>query len=307
MTLLKCMKLMALALWACFAAVAWAQEQTTTTAAETLSVKPLADEAAPQQDNLKPPKPKLPLWEAGLLGLGITHPAYPGADEHTNLLLPLPYMIYRGELLRVDRDNVGVRALKTPRSELDVGFAAAPGSQASDVEARRGMDDLGVLVEFGPRLKINLGDEGEGRRASRIQLAVRGVFDATNYFKYHGIAFEPQWVKEVRLTSQWFTSYSLGAVYGDQKLADTFYRVIPEEATMSRSAYEARMGLIALRAGAFATRKLNSDMRFFSYLRLDSVQGAANQNSPLVKRDYGWSAGIGLAWVLAVSEHVAKD
>jgi len=308
MIFLNFKKSMATALLVCLAVTAQAQEKVEGNSADNLTDKQAADDATQQTSaTQKPARPRLPLWEAGLLGMGITHPAYPGADEHTNLLLPLPYMIYRGEFLRVDRSTVGVRAIKTPRTELDIGFAAAPGSRASDVEARRGMDDLGVLVEFGPRLKINLGDEGESRRGSRIQLAARGVFDATNYFKYHGISFEPQWVKDVLLPDKWFTSFSLGAVYGDQTLADTFYRVKPGEATPSRPAYEARVGLIALRAGVFATRLLNPDVRFFSYLRLDSVQGAANQESPLVRRDYGWSAGIGLAWTLAVSERVAKD
>lgn len=305
---LNCKKNMLVVLLAGLAAAAQAQEKPEAGAAEDLTVKQVADDAAQQPPvTQQPGKPRLPLWEAGLLGFGLSHPAYPGADEHTNLLLPLPYMIYRGEFLRVDRGNVGVRAIKTPRTELDIGFAAAPGARASDVEARRGMDDLGVLVEFGPRLKINLGDEGEGRRGSRIQLAARGVFDATNYFEYHGIAFEPQWVKDVLLPGKWFTSFSLGAVYGDQKLADTFYRVTPAESTQSRPAYEAKIGLIALRAGIFASHLLNQDVRFFSYVVLDSVQGAANHDSPLVRRDYGWSAGIGLAWTLARSERVAKD
>ncbi len=308
MRFLNCCMFLAMALLICFASTTQAQEKSEAKVVESITAKQVADDTAPQHSDIqKPGRPGLPLWEAGLLGTGITHPAYPGADEHTNLLLPLPYMIYRGEFLRIERSNVGVRAIKTPRTELDIGFAAAPGSRAADVEARRGMDDLGVLLEFGPRLKINLGEEGEHRRGSRIQLAARGVFDVTNYLKYHGIAFEPQWVKDVLLQEQWFTSFSLGAVYGEQKLVDTFYRVAPSEATPLRPAYEAKVGLIALRAGAFATRLLNPDVRFFSYLRLDSVQGAANQDSPLVKRDYGWSAGIGLAWTLAVSERVAKD
>ena len=249
----------------------------------------------------------LPLWEVGLLGTAITHPAYPGADEHSSILLGLPYMIYRGEYLRIDRGNVGVRAIKTPRIELDVGFAASLGARASDVEARRGMDDLGILVEFGPRLKVNLGEESEGRRRSRIQLAMRGVFDLNDHLSYHGIAFEPEWVRDISPTGPWFISTSLGAVYGDQKLADTFYRVSPNEATTTRPAYDARVGLIALRAGFFASRLLNPDVRFFGFMRLETVNGAVNHDSPLVRRDYGWAAGIGLAWTLARSESIAKD
>lgn len=291
-----------------FSSIALAQDEVGPNEAEVV-VKPNfeTDDVKQQPAIEMRNKPGFPLWEAGVLGMGLSHPAYPGADDQTRLLLGLPYVIYRGDYLRVERENVGVRAIKTPRTELDIGFAAAPGSQASDIEARRGMDDLGILLEFGPRLKINLGVETAGGRSSRIQLAARGVFDANDHLSYHGIAFEPQWVKDIFLFGQWMTSISLGAVYGDQKLVDTFYRVTAAEATPSRSAYEARAGLILLRAGVFASRLLDPDVRFFSYLRLDSVEGAANHNSPLVKRDFGWSAGLGFAWTLARSERFAKD
>lgn len=265
-------------------------------------------EPGPAESNrVEPLAPRLPLWEAGVIGGGITQPAYPGADERASLLLGLPFVVYRGEYLRIDRSTVGVRAIKTERTEVDVGLAASLGSRAADSEARHGMDDLGTLLEFGPRLNISLGDVSAGRSDSRIQLPVRGVFDADDHFSYRGIAFEPQWVKDIRLPNDWLVSSNLGAVFGDQKLTDTFYRVAPAEATPTRPSYAARSGLIALRASLFASRLFTPDMRFFSYLRLDSVQGAANQGSPLVRRDYGWSAGIGLAWTLSHSERSARD
>jgi outer membrane scaffolding protein for murein synthesis (MipA/OmpV family) len=266
-----------------------------------------AEETMPEAVIASPVVAGLPLWEAGLIGGGVTQPAYPGADERANLLLGLPYMIYRGEYLRVDRGTVGVRALKTRRMEVDVGFAASLGSRAENIEARRGMDDLGTLLEFGPRLRINLGDVSEGSSDSRIQFPLRAVFDLNDHFRYRGIAFEPQWVKDTRLPAGWTSSLNLGAVFGDQQLMDTFYRVSPAEAIVTRPAYNAKSGLIALRASLFVSHLFNPDVRFFSYLRVDSVEGAANHDSPLVRRDIGWSVGLGLAWTLARSERIARD
>ena len=255
----------------------------------------------------EPSGPDLPLWEAGVLGTGVSQPAYPGAEERANLLLPLPFLIYRGKYLRADRGTVGLRAIKTPRTEVDVGFAGSLGSRAENIEARRGMDDLGLLLEFGPRLKINLGDVSDGVSDSRIQLAVRGVFDVNDHLSYHGLSFEPQWVREIVVAGDWETSTSLGAVYGNQQLVDTFYRVTPAEATSTRPAYNAQSGLISMRASLFASRMIAHDARFFGYLRFDSLEGAANHGSPLVQRDNGWSAAIGLVWTLAHSERVAND
>lgn len=251
--------------------------------------------------------PRLPLWEAGLFGLGFTQPAYPGADDRVSRALGLPYAIYRGDFLRADRGSVGVRALKTPRIEVDVGFAASLGSNSSDIAARRGMANLGTMIEFGPRLKVNLGDVSTGSSDSRLQFPLREVIDVSHGFRSRGIAFEPEWVTGTRLSNRWFISTSLGAMFGDGNLAGTFYGVAPGEATPTRASYTARGGLIALRAGLLASHSLTPDVRLFYIIRLDSLAGAANRDSPLVRRDVGWSAGIGLAWALARSEQSAKD
>lgn len=252
-------------------------------------------------------KPRLPLWEAGLFGLGATQPAYPGAEEHTSRVLGLPYLIYRGEYLRTDRGSVGVRALKTPRFEVDVGFAASLGSRSSDIAARRGMANLGYMIEFGPRLKVNLGDVTAGPSDSRLQFPLREVIDVSHGFRSRGIAFEPEWVTGTRLPNRWFISTNLGAIFGDTTLANTFYGVAPAEVTPTRASYTAKGGLLALRAGLLASQTLTPDVRLFYILRFESLAGAANRDSPLVRRDSGWSAGIGLAWALARSERSASD
>lgn len=259
-----------------------------------------AGEAAPAHDNL-------PLWEAGLFGFGISQPAYPGAADLASLIFGLPYLIYRGKYLRIDRGTVGVRAIRTERIELDVGFAASLGTRADNVEARRGMSDLGMLVEFGPRLKINLGEFHDGQYHSRIQIPLRGVFDLNDHLAFRGFASELQWVMDVELPDKWLVTSNLGVMAGDQQLADTFYRVAPAEATATRPRYDAKAGLIATRATLLASHYLDSGMRFVSYLRYDSVVGAANHDSPLVREDTGWTLGLGLMWTWAQSDRLAQD
>ena len=66
-----------------------------------------------------------PLWEAGLSGIGVSSPAYPGAADRTSRGLLLPWFIYRGPIFRADESTVGARLLKTETVQFDVGFAAA--------------------------------------------------------------------------------------------------------------------------------------------------------------------------------------
>jgi outer membrane protein len=251
--------------------------------------------------------PVLPLWEAGLFGAGVTQPAYPGSAGRAKLALVLPYLIYRGKYLRADRDTLGVRALKTPRIEVDMGVAGSLGSHSSDVAERRGMADLGYMIELGPRLKINLGDVSSGRSNSRLQFPLRKVIDVSHGFRSSGVAFEPQWVTERSLPSRWFISTSLGALFGDEKLNETFYGVAPGEALPSRPVYKARSGLISIRAGLYASHSLTADVLVFNFIRLDSSAASANRDSPLVRRNIGWSAGIGFAWTLARSADSAIE
>ncbi len=248
----------------------------------------------------------LPLWEIGAVGFGVSQQAYPGASEQVRRALALPYVIYRGKYLRADRDNVGVRVVNKERYELDVGFAGAFGSRASDTEARRGMPELGTLVEFGPRLKWNLGAApGDGRL--RADVALRGVFDLSNSLRYQGLSLEPRLVYERRGEGGWRYGASVGPLLGNGRLADTFYGVAPAYALPDRPAYAAKAGLIAWRLGVNASREVTPDLRLFVFGRLDSVAGAANRDSPLVRKTNGGSVGVGLSYTFARSSQRAND
>lgn len=247
-----------------------------------------------------------PLWELGVVGFGVSQQAYPGSASRTNRGLVLPYAVYRGEFWRVDRDTVGLRAIKTPTFELDVGFAGSFGARSDDLPARSGMPDLGTLVEFGPRVKWNLGAGPAGSRL-RAEAALRGVYDLSDGLAYRGVAFEPRLVVERRSRSGWNHSASVGLVAGNRRLGDTLYGVAPAYATGQRPAYAAESGLVAWRLGVAASKNLNPDWLLFGFARLDSVAGAANRASPLVERRTGASVGLGLTYTWARSSTLVND
>ncbi len=241
-----------------------------------------------------------PLWEAGVFAVGGTQPAYPGSAQRTRSGIALPFFIYRGELVRAEQGGLNLRAARTPSWELDVGVAGSFGSAASGNDARRGMPNVGTLVEAGPRLKWNLGEWlGPGFGAT---LPLRAVFDINDGFGHRGFTLEPALTWGTRTGSGWGWGASAALLFGDQKLVDTFYGVAPAYAIATRPAYDARAGLIATRVGLNAFTRLSNDWRFFAYLRHDSVVGAANRASPLVETSGGMSAGVGLAWTWARSE-----
>ena len=248
----------------------------------------------------------LPLWEVGAFGTGLKQQAYPGSSQQLDRALVLPFFIYRGQYFRADGGSVGLRAVKTETMEVDVGFSGAFGSNSNDIEARKGMPDLGTLVEFGPRVKWNLGS-GPGNGRLRAELALRGVFDLTDSFKDKGLSLEPELIFERRTAGGVGYSTSLGLVLGDERLADTFYGVSPAFATATRPAYKAQSGLIMSRVSVNLFQNLTPNLRVFGFARLTSVDGAANPSSPLVRQNMGSTVGIGLVYTLARSETRATD
>jgi len=252
-------------------------------------------------------EPVQPLWEAGVFGLAAKGPAYPGAESSISSALALPYVLYRGEVLRADRGTVGARLLRTERFEFDVGFSAALGASSRDVQARAGMPDLGAQVEFGPRLKVNLAQPSPGSRV-RIEVPLRAVLELRRGVHDRGATFEPELVYEDRNgPAGWRINARIGAIWGDRRLQDFLYGVAPAYATAARAAYEARAGWVATRATVTLSRALGPDLRLFTQLRLDDTSGAANRASPLHLSNQGATFGVGLAWTLARSSRWVTD
>lgn len=249
----------------------------------------------------------LPLWEVGVIAGAVSTPAYPGAAERSNRALAAPIIIYRGKVFRSDQSGINARLFRSDVVELDVGFAASLPSRSDAGPARAGMPDLGTLLEAGPRLRINLARPTPLSRV-KLELPVRSVFEVRGGARNQGLTFEPRLSYEWREASGlWTGDAYLAAVWGNRKINGYFYDVAPRYATLERPAYEADSGLLLTRVGLSGSRKLNEDLRLFGFVRYESYAGAANRDSPLMKRNTGSSAGFGLAWTLRRSERRAAN
>jgi MipA family protein len=247
-----------------------------------------------------------PLWELGVLGGAASTPAYPGSSDHSRRGLLLPFLIYRGDVIRADQSGIGVRLVNNDRMEFDVGLAASLPARSDDVAARAGMPDLGPLLEFGPRLKVRLVDFTPASRL-RLDLPLRAVIEARSGLRTQGFTFEPKVVFEARgPQGAWTFDANAGLVLGDRKINRYFYEVAPEFATAARPVYAADPGLMLMRTGASGSRLVHPDLRVFGFVRYERYAGAANRDSPLMKRDNGVSAGVGFAWTIKRSRQAAR-
>ena len=195
---------------------------------------------------------------------------------------------------------------KTDRFELDVSFAGSLSSGGKSLRAREGMPRLGSMVEFGPVARWFL----NGRKATErltLELPLRGVFEASDLRRHRGMSLEPELSLDHRARGGWSYGLSAGLLFGDRRLGSTYYTVAPSEALPDRPAFEARAGLIAWRLKGGVSRQLTPDLRMFAFGRFESVAGAENRASPLVRQTNGASIGIELTYTLMRSSARASD
>jgi outer membrane protein len=246
-----------------------------------------------------------PEWEFGAGATAFTLPDYRGSDESRAYVLPFPYVIYRGDKLRVDRGGVRGVFFETDRVELDLSMSATPPVNSDKNRARRGMPRLDPTLEIGPRLNVTLVRDRANDRALTFRLPVRAVIatdlshaEGAGYVAYPHLTFD---TRPIFFGRKWNVGLQAGPLFGTRRYHRYFYAVEPQFATSDRPAYAASAGYSGTLALASLTRRFRS-IWIGAFARYDTLKGAAFEPSPLMRRDYSVMAGVALAWVFAQSE-----
>lgn len=243
----------------------------------------------------------LPRWEAGLAAGVASMPAYSGSTDRSVRGLLVPYVVFRGERLRVDGNSADWRLLRSEKFDVDLGVAGSLPAKSRDVGARAGMPDLGLLGEVGPRMRYRFDSDTE------MTLPVRAVFEVRGGVHHRGWTVEPRLSQDLGKFMDWDLRGYGSIVLGDGAINRYFYEVAPRYATNWRPAYLAKGGLMVSRVGVSGSHAWNKDVRLSAFVRMDSYKGAANRGSPLMQQSGGLSAGIGVTWTLYRSEALAGE
>ena len=244
-----------------------------------------------------------PLWEVGL-GVGaVSFPDYRGSDRQRVHAVPVPYVVYRGEFLKADREGVRGVFFDSDRVEINVSLGASVPVDSDGNDARRGMPDLDPTVEIGPSVDVTLWRSADQRAKLDLRLPLRWATTVSGEFSDVGMVFSPRINLDVRDPfgySGWNLGLLTGPIYADERNHAYFYDVAPRYATATRPAYEADGGYSGTQfIGALSKRYPGYWVGAF--VRYDTLSGAAFEDSPLVKRDNAWAAGFGIAWMLGQS------
>jgi len=247
-----------------------------------------------------------PLWEFGL-GIGATaFQDYPGSDTTRVYPIPVPYFVYNGTFLRADKN--GVRGLLINQDWLELNISGDINAVVPHDTARYGMPELRPTIELGPAVYFHLINRDSGRLKLDLQVPIRAAFTISSSPQSIGWIGDPRLVLKIKDTlgmPGWDTELGSGPMFIDKKYSDYYYSVAPQYATASRPAYTAPGGYSGTQFG-ITLRKRFSSVWFGAYVHYDTLRGAVFLDSPLVERDYDWSAGFGFAWILGRSARLVE-
>ncbi len=253
----------------------------------------------------------LPKWELGL-GAGMLNvPAYRGAKGHKNYLLPVPFLAYRGESVRMDEEGMRGRLFESERIHLDLSIAGNLPVPKDGDSARAGMPNLDPVGEFGPTLDISLARNGKrhtGESSVWLRLPVRAALSVGDpLIAQQGWVFSPYVDLSYRKgasRSHWKVSLALGPLYATQRYHEYFYKVPAEFVTAQRPQYQPDGGY----SGSRATLTLVMNSRYWfigAFARYDKLNGAVFENSPLVEINHYFAAGVAISRIFGSSSEKA--
>jgi len=251
---------------------------------------------------------KLPLWEAGA-GIGVASiQDYRGSDQRHTYTVPIPYIVYRGDFLQVDRNKIRGLLFSTEKMSADISVFGTVPVESGENRARSGMPDLDSTLEIGPQLSFFLKQAEPSDYSLTLRLPIRTVQRFDSGFNGNaGTLFTPTLDLEWEPERAWKARVSAIALFADRKYHDYFYGVKPQYATAGRPAYSASGGYSGAQLFTTLSRRF-SNIWVGAFLQADSLHGSTVEDSPLLKRKYSLSAGFGVSWVFAESkERVAPS
>lgn len=249
-----------------------------------------------------------PLWELGVGMSALSFPDYRGSDESSFFAIPFPYFVYRGTFFKADKDGIRGAFLDNDRIEINVSAGASVPVKSDDNSTRQGMPDLQPTVELGPSLDLNLWRTHDQRYKLDLRLPVRAAVTVLGGMEYVGWEFSPRLaldVSDVAGFAGWNLGVLAGPMYGSERSHDYFYAVAPQYATADRPAFDAEGGY----AGSQFLMSLSKRYPKYwlgAFVRWDSLAGAAFADSPLVRSENYFAAGVGIAWIFEESRTLVE-
>ena len=250
-----------------------------------------------------------PLWELGA-GAGVVEFSdYPGSATTRVYPVPVPYVRYRGEFLRSDRDGVHGILFNQPRISLNVSLGASVPVSSRDDPARAGMPNLSAVLEAGPSLDLHLWWSSDRSVTVDLRIPARLGITVSTQPEAIGWSLAPNInVDLLHLggSNGWDVGLLAGPLFATRGYNQYFYSVAPEYATPERPEYAAGAGYAGSEMTAAISRRYPR-LWVGAFARYLNLEGATFVDSPLVQRRNDLAAGVGFAWMISRSSRLVES
>lgn len=249
-----------------------------------------------------------PLWELGA-GLSVlAMPDYRGSDVTNVHVLPVPYLVYRGEFLKADQGGLRGLLFDSERLELNISLNGTLPAIDGDNPARQGMEELRPTVEVGPTADLHLWRSADRKTRLDLRLPVRTAVTVESDPRQIGWLFSPNLILEMRDLARlpgWNFSVQGGPYFNDREYNAYFYSVNTAEATPQRPAYDAPGGYSGTQFMVTLTKRF---ARYWvgGFVRYDALSGAVYEDSPLIETQHAVAGGLALSWVFGESSRMVE-
>jgi len=234
-------------------------------------------------------------WSLGVGLAVVDYPHYPGSVQNETTIAPIPYVEYHSERFDLGKDGLAAKVFQSGRFKLDLSVSGALPVSSKKNDLRTGMDDLELMIEFGPELEITVATWKNS--ILRFDIPVRANFEVTTDHTPNAVG----WSTDPRIHFEqnfehWNWEIDVGALWASQSYQDVFYAVDTTDVTASRSSYQAESGVIGWRVSATVERRIG-DWILLGYLRQMDLSSAANQGSPLLGQNSYLAGGVAAIWM----------
>lgn len=239
----------------------------------------------------------LPRWEFGVALGGQVLNDYRGSKENQLQVYPIPFLVYRGDFLKADRNGVRGEFLANDKIELNLSGETSLNGQSADNELREGMPELESAFELGPSININLTGENFSN-GWQLRLPLRVVVTAGESGVHHrGYNFNPRFTyTKPDLFGDWRGKFNIGALYGSESYHDYYYTVADRFVTEDRVRYQAEAGFSGYYFKSSISRR-KGDFWYGLSVRYDNLSGASFEDSPLVETKDYYAISFAIAWI----------
>jgi MipA family protein len=238
------------------------------------------------------------------IGMGVAilqFPAYRGSNERSTLVLPAPYIEYRGDFFKADRQGLRGEIFDSERVEFSISLSGTPPTKSDKIALRKGMPDLEPSLELGPQLNFLLTSPKDKAVTLKLRLPVRQGITIESKPRDAGLTFSPNLNLDIANPfgiNGGNLGLLAGPIFTSQKQNDLFYTVDPLYATATRPSYQSKGGYAGTQFLVSLSRK-QGDIWMGTYLRYDNLRGASFIDSPLVATRHFVTAGFAVSYIFA--------